>query len=600
MRQKVLVKTAAALFYAHSGTALELIWGLPKEERDKAYSQICDFILQKIPTSDPYDGISGDGFLLTYEEAVDLCDLLKLMSHDSKVYRYIEFISDSLVSKQNRLRISEQQKADIADRLIRLIDAKFPDSENIKHDGYKIAAQAQVARIQKTQSKDWEMLLQSAHDNIPNIADRSLVLCMIATAMPAKDLSKSREVIQDAKQLIDNLPVDFDRIDRYIALAQMVKGVDTAISKECLKSAMEFSIRAQEAEFIQEKQRRIIDLAHKLVGSSYATSLAALIDDEPARKQAKIAANSRLQLLDFKKAIADAKPPAIDVETQKTYYPKAAWLNLAGLNAGRIRDVHLSSFVDHITVAASLPLQKAYPILAWAIENAIRRLSRTDQARTHLVPLFEAAVLGTELAGRIAARSSDQVKQVKQYAQKTVEDQTNIIIRAGEREKALQFLKEWFAHSVSEYLKICDQFFGVNDLEILQILKSANPGVKCSVLTSRKQQAQDKLSQQWDEAFQNHWRIHISDQEPPTTKIVIVGVESSGKSPIHERWWLTKDGGIKIGTSFNSLGITQTSEISILSPEEAAVKEYELNQYLNLETHEHNGEKLRYNLFMLV
>jgi hypothetical protein len=69
--------------------------------------------------------------------------------------------------------------------------------------------------------------------------------------------------------------------------------------------------------------------------------------------------------------------------------------------------------------------------------------------------------------------------------------------------------------------------------------------------------------------------------------------------PIHDRWWLTNGGGISMGTSFNSLGITKTSEITILSEEEAIACEKEVDVYLKHEQREYNTERLIYNLFTL-
>ncbi len=62
---------------------------------------------------------------------------------------------------------------------------------------------------------------------------------------------------------------------------------------------------------------------------------------------------------------------------------------------------------------------------------------------------------------------------------------------------------------------------------------------------------------------------------------------------------LTNGGGIRIGTSFNSLGTTRVSEISVLSPEQAKQREDEIDLYLRREKREHNRNKLRYILFTL-
>ena len=104
----------------------------------------------------------------------------------------------------------------------------------------------------------------------------------------------------------------------------------------------------------------------------------------------------------------------------------------------------------------------------------------------------------------------------------------------------------------------------------------------------------------WDEAYRHHWRIHISaNQDPPDTEIVIVGTTSGGELPIHERWWLTHGGGLRIGTSFGSLGISRDSEISFCTEEEAIKREADEVDPLLQRKKEHRGEKLLYSLFTL-
>ena len=54
---------------------------------------------------------------------------------------------------------------------------------------------------------------------------------------------------------------------------------------------------------------------------------------------------------------------------------------------------------------------------------------------------------------------------------------------------------------------------------------------------------------------------------------------------------------MRMGTSFNSLGITRHSEISVLSEIEAAEREREVGRYLSRQEREHRGERITYRLF---
>ena len=594
-RYQVITKMAPTLYFAHKQSAIEKIQQMPKCKHDEALSKICDFILQKNLPSDPYESICGDGYILKYEEALDICELLNLMSTDTNIYKYIEDISNSIFLKKNKYHFTEQQKIDIATRIEKIILIKLPDPKNIKHDGFKIVALAQVARIQGASSIVWDNLIKLAR-SIPNTADIAYVLCIIATVLPSKLSSKCDEIIKEAIDLVKNINSDIDRTERFESIADMLVTINKGASKECLKLGIETSLRLNDTDLIYYTQRRIIDLAHK-IKPSFAETLIDLVDTDPARKAAKNKdLKRRLELLDLKQRMSDQKDLELDSKIPKSMYPKAAWMNLGSLNSGRIMTINFKYLIPYIIVSSELPLSESYPILAWTIENTVKRFANTPTAETDIIPIFEATLLGAELTSRIATRSSANLKQIKNLTIEPAEVSHNVIVRADERDKAIQFIKGWLTQESLEYLTICDPYFGVEDLEILQILLSINPKCIVKILTSKKHQG--NLCQPWDEAYRSHWS-RISDQNPPETEIIIVGLESSGQLPIHDRWWFTKNSGIRVGTSFNSLGINKTSEISILSVEESKSRENEINQYISREKRIHNNERLTYNLFSL-
>lgn len=590
-KQRIIIEISPALYCTHQVTAFELLSKLPQPQKDDAYTEICYFLLHKQLSSEPYSESHGDGFQLKYEEAVNVLEVVQKMDIDSNIYLTIEKIVDSVFSQRHKNRFTKQQKSDLAGRIERIIDAKLPDKQNIKHDGFKIAAQAQLARIQEAkQPIIWNGLLELARQ-IPNAADRPIVLSMIYTMLPKRD--KYKRVIEEIKELIDDIPTDLDRMNRYLGLAEDMVGIEPKISRQCLESAMEFSLKTENSNQTYLRQRRIIDLAHKLE-PSYAATLAKLVDDDPARIESRIALQKRLGILDTKKKMTEQARSKSQHTIQKQDYPAASWLNLGGLNANKVVTFHSDVVRDYIDIASEFSIDEAYPILSWIIENGVRRLADTKDAKL-LRPMFEATLSGAELASRVAARSLAQQKKIKSY-EIEVSNTNDVIIKPGERENALQYLKEWFSQKVQNYLKICDPYFGLEDLEVLQILNSVNPTCRVSILTSKKHQS--NVQQPIAETFRNHWKIRISEQEAPDTEIIIVGTKSTGASPIHDRWWLTEGSGIRIGTSFNSLGI-KTSEISVLSHKEAVSREKEIDQYLRREKREYNNEKLQYDSFTL-
>jgi hypothetical protein len=285
-----------------------------------------------------------------------------------------------------------------------------------------------------------------------------------------------------------------------------------------------------------------------------------------------------LEVLKLKKQMLTPMRSLSDLQVSATSdYAEAAWMLLGALHAGRVETLHHEQIRLFLPIAANLPIRESYPILAWFIENAKKRLARTDEARRYLRPLYDALLIATELSAKMAARSLTELKQGKDRAVKAANG-TSHLIRAGERERALQFLKSWFESKVGDYLKICDPYFGLEDLEVLQLLRSVNPNSQVQILTSRRHQEDSGVAQPWGEAYSAYWRTHISDQDPPNTEIFIVGTAPGGQLPVHDRWWLTSGCGLRCGTSFNGLGHSRDSEISLLSPEEAAVFEQEVDQ----------------------
>ena len=593
-RADIVVSVAPALYRAHIPTAKDFISRLPRPQRDEALIRVAEFMLRKRSLSDPYES-HGQGYDINFETILDIIEVLHEIESDSEIFHFIESIAQTVGSRRSRDRFTRQQRVDIAGRLEDIASVKFPDLKNITHDGYKIAAQGQIARIRQPNSQGWEDILIQARA-IPNRADRAFVLSIIGASMPSGQSVKRKRAFEEAVDVANGILSSFDRISRLVDLASIMMDTESSLAKNCLRSAME-SIAGRDASGFRVVQRKIVDLAFKL-DPDLAASLASLADDDPARGYARTELNRRLETLKLKNQIINELPSGETVSIkQRAELPRAAWMVLGSLNAGRVGPMRLEQTRESIRSAANYRLREAYPILSWIVENAVQRLSSNpSQASSMLRQVFDATLLAAEIFARMATRFSGQVQRAKRRGAPE-EDDKRLLVSAGDRERVLQFLRDWFTHEVKDYLKICDEYFGPSDIEVLMLLRSANPRCKAYILTSKKHQSQEGVSSP-DVEYLQHWRC-ISDQDPPETEIVIVGIESSGKSPIHDRLWLTKGAGLKMGTSFNSLGKTQYSSITRLSESEANLEEINIDQYLLDKNKFHNGERLRYISFTL-
>ena len=149
---------------------------------------------------------------------------------------------------------------------------------------------------------------------------------------------------------------------------------------------------------------------------------------------------------------------------------------------------------------------------------------------------------------------------------------------------------------VVDRLRVCDPFMGPDEVtSILQMVLVSGRRVTVSFLTSRKHQPP---SENYEELYRREWR-RVSDQDPPDAQIVIAAVRPTGDSPIHDRWWLTANSGLRLGTSYNSIGISKDSEISYLRTDELNERELEITECLYGIKRIHKNAKIDYTSFSL-
>lgn len=586
-------KVAASLFLAHKSTAIELVNTLPKLERDLTFHDIANYIFTKTPPSDPYEGMQGQGYEINYEDVIDLCEIIELIDLDSLIFSIISDIGDSLHVKQNK-KFTVQQKLDIASRIEKIIDNKLPNNEHIQHNGYKIVSKANVYKIRQAKMKDWLDLIEDTN-SIPNISDKALVLTIVATNIPRNNHERILELINKVDIITESLPTISDKIVQYEALASHLLKIDQVKSKSFIKKAIDLSLTTDDDGKIINTQKRLIDFAHK-IDPEFAQSLVSITDKDPARKAIKSELNDELQMLELKKRMLSSSEKE-EQNLPKEQYVKAAWKLLGQLNSNRVGTVRVEDTREYIDVCASIPLQEAYPIYSWILENSnIRFKQDSARANQFIRPIFESILLGADLSILMSGNNKTQINRAKNASLNG--NNTSIIIKAGNREVALDYLKSWFDSNAKKYIKICDPYFGVEDLSILQLFRVIKPEITFEVLTSIKNQKQE-IKGDFEDEYMKYWRINIADQDPPQTEIVIVGKKSDGELPIHDRWILTEGGGIRLGTSYKSLGLKKDSEISLLEGHEIGPILDEVNKYLELGIRSYDGERLVYNTFPL-
>jgi hypothetical protein len=135
----------------------------------------------------------------------------------------------------------------------------------------------------------------------------------------------------------------------------------------------------------------------------------------------------------------------------------------------------------------------------------------------------------------------------------------------GEVERAKQWLQKWLTNNAKEYLKICDPYFGISEIEYLRYVPA---DCEVRIVTTDhffKNGNTIKSDEEIKSELERHWE-YITTQVIPRIMLIIIPKKSENK--FHDRAIVSRYAGLKIGQSLNGLGKSQGT-ITILLEEDA-------------------------------
>lgn len=570
----------------------ELLKKCEASYRDNCVDSVCNYLVSKRIPDEIYDH-EDSNYKIDSEDILSILSLIEMLTIDFRIFDKLRELKACFKNNCFPKDIIPV----ITKKLNEIIQSKLPDPSNITHNGYKILCQAYVYVIEKNREESkWNTLFNDAK-GIPNTADRAFVLSFLANLVPEGYRTLSKAVIlNETLSNLDNIHSYTARVERYADLKKSIKDVGLLECKTKLKTAIQDSVYENNNELF-ESQKSIIDFAYDL-DPNYAEELIKIIDDDPARKPISSRLRKRLKTNQLKKDLFEDK---LEIEAQEVKQLSSICTAFLGkLNSRRVASKHLERTSKWLSSSHKLPISEVYGIYSAFIENAnIRWEGAPNEVKNILQPLFDYSIKNVQMVKILAIRSKGKKVTSKEIIFSKSDKQ--IIVEPGDREKALEFIRKWLREEAVEYVKICDPYFKSDDLELLKEILMVKPDLKVSILAQKENTDSGDLTsvyeKKWDE---------ICDQDPPETKIVIVGYREGGSSggklisPNHDRWYITYNSGLRVGTSFNSLGITKNSEITIMNSAEAKnIEDTIIDKYLNQTETTHLGYRLRYMNFTL-
>lgn len=581
-----LISIAAPILYLnHSPSAHLLIEKISNPHtQEGSYADICETIFRKRSLNDPYKRHETPGFDLDSEDIASMLDLVDNLKTDSILFGIIGDICESLASKKNTNKIRRAQVRDVLISIDEIIDRKFPDQRNIKHDGYKLASKAFVLKARATfeavPPDEWDRLYQSAHQ-IDNVADRVVVIAMIGVSAKGKGPFSEKKWLTLVKQDISKIPSDADRIDRYSWIAELLDATEKQFALGLLQDAMSLSNHLDDQISAFEKQKRILDLAHN-IDESLVDKIIDLADTDEAKSTTKKDYEEHIKLKDGRKELA-ADPSGFDFNSvTPEELSSLCFDNWAALGGGRIFLKSVEDFSNLADVASRMSMSMAFPIWGWIIENALRKSAGKSKADRLLQDSYEASCRAAELILALLGQSKHELQLRK--------ENSCDLIHPGERDEIFQRIRSWAASQDAKTIRISDPYFGPGDLEVIHTIAEAAPKSQIRVLTCKKH-LKDVTGSSYDEAFHEAWR-NLCDLPPPATEVVVVAWGQDASHPVHDRWIFTDSSGLRLGGSTNSMGYSRLSEISAMDSHACAEKCTVIDGLLDRKTKEWAGDRV--------
>ena len=503
------------------------IANMPLEFRSTCTSSLCYSLLRHQPPGEPFDEESDKGRgTLTFADVQKLLQLCAETDEDFTIWDVAEWIAHIICGRSTGSHFNRTQRAEIARSILELAKTQLPIAHRIQHPGYQILTKAQALRIAEIQGTTWDELLNEGKQ-LANAADRVYVLAHLADYLPNRRKKVRETVYELVESDADALGTIEDRFQRFLDLASLAANKDKPRASRMVRKAYE-TLTNFEGRRHAAKESYLVDLAYR-VDPDLPMQMAVIYDDDPARERYRQRAQRQLDRLQLKRDIGDNRS-SVDLTTQRNNpdLAVATWRALGSLNAGRMVPADVSRLREMFAGAGNYSLATAFPMYSWTLSNLIVKYSDTPDGAKYMRDVFEGVLRATTFMGYFTGDRSGfgQGLEWRQLA----DDKDHIVVRSGDRERALKFLQDWVRHNAEEQITIVDPYFTANDVEVLFMLMQVDMDLKIRVLTGRS--AQKSAAGSISEAYSDAWR-RVCDQSPPDAEILLVGYAEGGKAPFH-------------------------------------------------------------------
>lgn len=560
------------------------------------YSSICHFYITKQSPFEMYE-TRYFKYSSSFSDLTKAIGALSMMKVDTFIYSQIKHLCEAIHANRN---LSKPQISTLLEDLKRIVEHKFPDAQNIKHEGFKIIAESKVSSLNRTainHNTYWTDLIKRSNV-ISNHSDGIFVKSVLLEDIPFDKITNGLEVKkslhEDVIKMLDSMVIHYEYAQRVIDISDIMYPIDKTGWKKMVGKAFTISSNLNDGPDTYTAQKNIIDSMHRL-DPAYAKELIKQIDKDNANNKINKLLLKHYATLEISDKIKNNKTLEQKEKENHDAIVGSVIMALKGLNSDRIASKKINEAAGYLPLGNKMPLHEVFPVYVYYLQNCLKTYKNAKDGNVATLHRdnFRQAVKATNLIQILSQRKKSHEKTYRKFF---IDEEfvSNQAVHPKSREAAFNFIKTWLEEQSEEFILIADPYFEKEDLEILKIIKEVNDTLEIDILGSV-----DGKKGASESDYKSYWRS-ISDQNPPFTNLTFCWTEDSSDTPFHDRWVITKNSGLRIGTSINSLGIKKESEISIMKPNEALkIRENTLLEFVLRRKKEFNNQRVRYNGFSL-
>ena len=584
----LVAEVAPALWLHHSAYTAQLLASLEPENRDDAYGNILRFIIFGRTVGEPFQIPSRKSIDISEESISEALTVLEAISVDDTFSSHSSSLLSAMRDKANQGRISKVQSAEFRRRITKMAQEKLPATGGIPHDGYLVLALAENLACEKSTNAEWTPLIDRARA-LPNLADAAFVCAALTGIIPSRNVEARRKAFDASAELIPQLPLIEDRVDRSEVLLKEAWDLNPDRCKQIARSALEASLSVDRGA-VRERRLSLIEVVHRF-DEELAAALASIVEKEKKAFAEGEELKERLMLLKLGQSLA-GRDNSDEVEKQELdALVQGCVRSLALVNGGMAVQASMPELRVLLLRAGGMALPDALGLHAYVIEACYRRYRATREGPEYARALFDAYFGALNLVTQLHEHM-EQKDQPVPALRHSSSNSGRFVVGPGTRHEAIEWIKKWIADVRPADLLIVDPYFGSEELQALDLIQQQQPECAVTIVTTSK--VNPKQNQH---RFNAHWKS-ISLGAPPDTQVIVVSSDTDLTSELHDRWWIADRHGLTFGTSFNSLG-DKLSEIHVLDAAACAELRAELQPYISMRRRSASGARLSYEVFGL-